>query len=785
MKTEHTPALMKKWHILILVSGISGLLMLGGYLYYLFEARSIRESKHQEMQAIAELKINQIVQWRKERIADTKIISQSPFYVESIKRFLKNKNDSSLVYEMKNRFEPLKTEYGYRDVMLSSPGGILLLALDPQEKALSSILSSKIIEAVRNQKIIFSDFYYCSIHEQIHVDIIAPILDSHKNSIAAIIFQISPDDFLFPLIQTWPLPSKSAETLIVEKDGDSVLFLNELRWRKNTALQLRIALTSKDIPSVQAVLGYRGILEGTDYRGIPVLSDIEPIPGTPWFMVAKVDKSEIYAELQFRALLISLFTLSLILFVGVGMSHFYNSRQKNIYKELLLKEKELRRSQEEFKITLYSIGDAVITTDTNGMVCHMNPVAERLTGWKEREAQGTPSEHIFNIINEASRKKIENPVAKVLREGVIVGLANHTLLISKEGKETPIADSGAPIKSESGEMSGVVLVFRDQTEERATQKILFDSETRYRRLFESAKDGIIILDAVTGQIIDVNPFMTDMLGYSRTELLGKELWEIGQFNNIAASQRAFLELQMKEYIRFEDMPMEAKDGTFINVEFVSNVYLVDHTKVMQCNIRNITDRKKAEEALRESEAQFRNLFEYSPLGISMTGIDGTLHVNKAFCSIVGYTEEELKEKKWMDITHPEDIQKTSEATQSLLAGTRSQARLEKRYIHKNGTIVWADVSTYLQRDKENRPQYFITTVTDITEHKQAEEAILRLTKELELRVLERTSRLNETVAQLHEQNRVFVGRELRMIELKEQIAALEQKLTAGQHTKKV
>jgi len=120
------------------------------------------------------------------------------------------------------------------------------------------------------------------------------------------------------------------------------------------------------------------------------------------------------------------------------------------------------------------------------------------------------------------------------------------------------------------------------------------SEIRYRRLFETAQDGILILDADTGNILDVNPFLMDMLSYSFQEFAGKKLWEIGSFKDIEESKAAFTELQNKKYIRYENLPLETKDGRRINVEFVSNVYQVDHTKVNQCNIRDITLRIQVE-----------------------------------------------------------------------------------------------------------------------------------------------------------------------------------------------
>jgi diguanylate cyclase (GGDEF)-like protein/PAS domain S-box-containing protein len=131
------------------------------------------------------------------------------------------------------------------------------------------------------------------------------------------------------------------------------------------------------------------------------------------------------------------------------------------------------------------------------------------------------------------------------------------------------------------------------------------SELRYRRLFEAAQDGILILDAETGAIIDVNPFLIKMLGYSREEFVGKKLWEVGAFKDIEASQEAFQSLQKNEYIRYEDLPLRAKTGRLVDVEFVSNVYWVGGEKVIQCNIRDITERKQAQDALLKSQALLR------------------------------------------------------------------------------------------------------------------------------------------------------------------------------------
>jgi PAS domain S-box-containing protein len=197
-----------------------------------------------------------------------------------------------------------------------------------------------------------------------------------------------------------------------------------------------------------------------------------------------------------------------------------------------------------------------------------------------------------------------------------------------------------------------------QTEKlKRLQSDLSASETKFRRLFEAAQDGILILDADSGQITEVNPFLTDLLGLAREELMGKTLWEIGAFKDIVANQDKFAELQQKEYIRYEDMPLQTRDGRRIEVEFVSNVYLVNNRKVIQCNIRDISDRKRLQRDLSVSETKFRRLFEAAQDGILILDADSgrITEANPFLADLMGVTREELLGKTPWEIGAFKDI----------------------------------------------------------------------------------------------------------------------------------
>ncbi len=408
--------------------------------------------------------------------------------------------------------------------------------------------------------------------------------------VGTLILRIDPESYLYPYLKQWPTPSETAETLLVRREGEEVVFLNELRFRRGTALNLRFPLTQAGLPAAAAAQGETGLMRG---HGLPRRAGdfayVGSVPGSPWALVARMDMAEVHAPDAGQAAGNDRHRRRPVV-RGAGRASGWSGGSSAFQSHLARFEAERERAWLQ-DVIARSLNEIYVYDPETLRFIFANAGACRNLGYSLAELTELTPPDIDPAYSLAGFQALLGP----LRSGEQGLLVFETVHRRKDGSEYPVEVHLQRVRS--GERAYFLAISVDITERKRAEEALTASEVRYRRLFEAARDGILILDAETGMVVDVNPFLVEMLGYSREQFLGKRIWELGFFKDIAANKANFLELQQKEYIRYEDLPLETAEGRWINVEFVSNVYLVNDNKVIQCNIRDITERKRAEKEL--------------------------------------------------------------------------------------------------------------------------------------------------------------------------------------------
>lgn len=388
----------------------------------------------------------------------------------------------------------------------------------------------------------------------------------------------------------------------------------------------------------------------------------------------------------------------------------FTTIEMSLYKHSM--EVSIRQSEENLAITLNSIGDAVISTDENGLIVKMNPVAESLTGWKYDEAKGLPLEKIFHLIDATTREAIPNPVNKVIASGNVIGLSNNTLLVAKNGTERNISDSAAPIKDDEGNIRGVVLVFSDVTESYNSRKAIKESEEKFRQLVSTMEQGLAVHEVIydkKGKVVDyrfldINESFTRLTGLSRENIVGKTVLEImpnteqywiDRYGEVALTGNS---------VEFENYSQEL--GKYYHVVAYRN-----RPNQFAVIITDVTDRKIAEEELRIKE----QAIDSSINAIAFADLKGKLnYVNKSFLEMWGYkNENEVLGRPAIEFwQNPKDAKKILTAV--IEKGSFVGELTAKKRDNKPLDLFLTSTLVY---NSESKPIQIMASFIDVTERK--------------------------------------------------------------------
>jgi PAS domain S-box-containing protein len=412
-----------------------------------------------------------------------------------------------------------------------------------------------------------------------------------------------------------------------------------------------------------------------------------------------------------------LFTSSLIILIGEAAGR---------------SQARVHQQHEVFRITLRSIGDAVITTDTQGCVTYINGVGEKLTGWSQQEALGQPLDHVFQIVNESTRQPVESPATRALREGAVVGLANHTILIKKDGAECPIDDSAAPIRNEEGHVSGCVLIFRDVTSQRLIERgkaSQLHTAQLLASIVESSNDAIIG-KSLDGTIQTWNAAAEQLFGYTAEQAVGQHISLMIPPERLAEEDEIIASLREGKRIEHFETERVRSDGQRITVSLTISPIKDEAGNVVGASkiARDITAQKRAE----SDRQMFVTLVENSTDFIGICDLEGVpFFINRAGLEMVGLNDiEEARQTPVQEFFFPEDQAKiVNEFFPEVL--NNGHGEIEIRFRHfKTGEPRWMAYKVLALTDAANQPIAFATVSQDVTERRRLADDLRRLASDL-------------------------------------------------------
>lgn len=523
---NHRPSGGSPWRPLFLLLVIAALIVLLGYFYHAKQEEDVLRTAFGELGAVADLKVGQIAHWLKERCGDADVLRQRSFFIRRVRRYLTTATGSPrLKEEIYKELEVIRRTYAYEDIVIHNTALRPVLNLKGVERRFNRETETFIRQTLTRGSVSITDLFRDEMDGKIYMAVATPFWleeDGRLEKVGVCVLYIDPHLFLYPLIQSWPTPSATAETLLVAPAGGEVIFLNELRHRKDTALKLRLPITAEHLPAAMAARGMTGSFLGRDYRGEEVLAVIREVPGLPWRLVAKIDRVEVFRDVHSRGRLLVAVGGALILVAAVGIALFQFRQQRDFYRQLLEREVERQALSRHYAyLTKYS-NDVILMMDDQWHIVEANERVLDFYGYRREDLIGQP----LTILRPPETfAEMEGLEARLIKEG---GLIYETIHRRRDGTTLLVEVSARIIFVE--EQRFYQTIVRDITERRRVEEALRESDMRFRQLFKHMSSAVAVYQAVgDGEdflFVDFNVAAERIEKISRSEVLGKRVTEV-------------------------------------------------------------------------------------------------------------------------------------------------------------------------------------------------------------------------------------------------------------------
>ena len=435
-----------------------------GLLYRDYEENFEAEVEEQLL-AVADLKVGQIEAWRTERLSDAATFRDNPVFADLIRRAMDEGGEEARS-QVESWLEPFRRAYQYQRAAVVDSAGRTRISVPSSGPAAAdaSHPAAAAAEVLRSGTARIEGFHRDSREGPVHLTVVTPVYDADSVLAGGVVLRADPGVVLYPLLMQWPTPSRTAETVLIRRDGDDVLFLNELRFREGGAMNLRRPLSDRDLPAARAVLGDTGIVEGVDYRGERVVSALRPVPNSDWKLVAKVDVAEAYGPLR-QGLWVTIALVGFLLVGGVAALGFVWQRREKLHY------RNLARTEHRYRNLVNSIRDAIVVANTDREIIGCNPAFEDLFGYDEEEILGEQTIELYHNPEDFEA------MGEELREHIGDPSFVQTIRFQKRSGEIFLGEANAfYLTGSDGEVAGFIGLIRDVTRREELQAQLAQAQ---------------------------------------------------------------------------------------------------------------------------------------------------------------------------------------------------------------------------------------------------------------------------------------------------------------------
>ena len=576
---------------LLLLLGIAGLTC--ATIFYVVSHHKKTESTR--LQNIADLKTQQVQDWLMEREADARFIQSNTLFADVYQRWRENPSVSNEAL-LHTRLDALRQSHGFYGLTLLTQNGELVHSTRNAPSTLSAEIKA-ILADVQNEGSIRRIGPYRGLYGQVRLDYVIPMQVGGAAPIA--ILHIDPKLSFFNLLQNWPGPSSSSETLLFRRDGSEVLYLNELRHRADAAAALRLPLSDPELLAAQVLRGDvkpGSVVEGIDYRQRTVIGAVRQIAGTDWYLMVKTDRPEFLGSAQNSALWITVAGLLAIFVCGVSLRLLGQRQQLAVAAGIQQAQREQIQSLNVLSNIAERSSDAIFAKDKLGNYIFCNRAAEEMSELVPGSLLGQDDTFLFPADQATHIREID-------QETMLTGSwTNYRELVKRSDGELVLEVTKGPLHDQNGEIIGVFGISRDVTQRVAAEEALRESEARFHTLFDNAAVAITVHDAETGALLEANRRALDRQGLGSIEDWNRErVWQEPPYS-FADALAKIRQCASEGHLRFEWMSRDRTGKLLWEDILLERISLDGHTRVIAIST-DITERKAIEDAMRQQTAE--------------------------------------------------------------------------------------------------------------------------------------------------------------------------------------